>query len=57
MLYAITDEFHQYFVPGRSAEIRDVLIDSSGAFIGILLTIGIIQIKRKLKSKYRKEIC
>lgn len=29
--YAITDECHQYFVPGRSAEWTDVLIDSLGA--------------------------
>ncbi|WP_078378821.1 VanZ family protein [Sutcliffiella halmapala] len=35
ILYAITDEIHQLFVPGRSGEIRDVLIDSAGAFVGI----------------------
>ena len=37
--YAITDEFHQTFIAGRSGEIRDVLIDTTGAFIGILFTI------------------
>ena len=37
VLYAVSDEFHQYFVPGRSCEIRDVLIDSGGALIGILI--------------------
>ena len=37
ILYAISDEIHQYFVPGRSAEIRDVLIDVLGANIGILI--------------------
>jgi VanZ family protein len=31
-LYAISDEFHQLFVPGRQAEIKDVLIDFLGAF-------------------------
>lgn len=35
-IYAMSDEFHQLFVPGRSGEIRDVLIDSTGAFLGIL---------------------
>ena len=35
--YAATDEFHQYFIPGRSAELRDVLIDTSGAAIALLL--------------------
>lgn len=29
-LYAVSDEFHQSFVPGRSAAVRDVLIDSIG---------------------------
>ena len=28
--YAATDEFHQVFVPGRTASPGDVLIDSSG---------------------------
>ena len=33
--YAITDELHQAFVPGRTPKLLDVLIDSSGASIGI----------------------
>ena len=37
VIYAITDEIHQAFVPGRSCEIRDVLIDSSGAVLGIFI--------------------
>ena len=36
-LYACSDEFHQLFVSGRSSEIGDVLIDSSGGFIGSYL--------------------
>ena len=35
ILYAISDEVHQLFIPGRSGEVRDVFIDSSGAIIGI----------------------
>ena len=34
-LYACTDEFHQTFVKGRSGEIRDVGIDTLGAFFGV----------------------
>lgn len=34
-LYAASDEYHQIFVPGRSGEVRDVLIDTSGAFLGL----------------------
>ena len=35
--YSCTDEWHQTFVEGRSGEIRDVLIDSGGAFVGVLV--------------------
>ena len=36
-IYSATDEFHQLFVPGRSGEIRDILIDSAGAVLGCLM--------------------
>lgn len=35
LLYAIFDEIHQLFVPGRSGEIRDVLIDTVAAGAGV----------------------
>lgn len=35
MFYACTDEFHQLFVSGRSGQWQDVLIDTSGAFLGL----------------------
>ena len=35
--FACTDEFHQSFVAGRGPSKRDVMIDSIGAFAGILL--------------------
>lgn len=33
-LYGISDEIHQYFVPYRSADIRDVLADTAGSCLG-----------------------
>ena len=36
-IYAATDEVHQLFVPGRSGQLRDVLLDSTGAAVGILI--------------------
>lgn len=36
ILYAISDEVHQLFVPGRGGQIKDVIIDSAGAVVGIL---------------------
>ena len=38
VLYASSDEFHQTFVVGRDGNIVDVLIDSSGTLVGILLS-------------------
>ena len=35
--FAGLDEYHQSFVGGRTPAIKDVGVDSSGAFIGILL--------------------
>ena len=40
-LYAISDEVHQLFVPGRGAQISDVFIDIAGASVGILGYLGI----------------
>jgi len=36
-LYAVTDEIHQVFVPGRFGQIRDVIIDSMGVAMGIVI--------------------
>lgn len=33
LLYSISDELHQLFVPGRSGEVFDVFIDTMGGFI------------------------
>ncbi|HJA82198.1 MAG TPA: VanZ family protein [Candidatus Mediterraneibacter intestinipullorum] len=32
--YAATDEIHQLFVPGRSGQVSDVVLDSAGAMAG-----------------------
>jgi len=38
MIYSATDEFHQSFVPGRSASVFDVLLfDNLGAIISLWL--------------------
>ncbi|MHA4990373.1 VanZ family protein [Cetobacterium somerae] len=36
-LYACTDEIHQGFIPGRGPTIKDVLIDTLGGSLGIVL--------------------
>ena len=37
IVYAASDEFHQLFVDGRGACVEDVLIDTTGSAIGMLL--------------------
>lgn len=46
-LYAASDEFHQRFVPGREASVRDVLLDSCGAGCGL----AVIWAMRRLRPK------
>lgn len=48
-LYAASDEFHQLFVMGRSGQIKDVLIDTCGGMIGIVLLQCILWIKQRYK--------
>ena len=38
LVYAVSDEIHQLFVPGRSCEFTDVLIDFAGCLLGICIT-------------------
>lgn len=49
--YALSDEFHQYFVPGRDAELLDVLIDTTGVFAGIVLSFAAAWLHGRLKRK------
>ncbi|WP_188206809.1 VanZ family protein [Alkalibacillus aidingensis] len=50
ILYAISDEVHQLFIPGRSGEIRDVIIDSAGSSVGIALIMFIDRLVRRKKT-------
>ncbi|AMX00249.1 VanZ family protein [Rummeliibacillus stabekisii] len=51
-LLAVIDEFHQYFTSGRTASYQDVLLDTSGAIVLLLIWNGIsILVKRRAKKK------
>lgn len=50
IIYASSDEIHQSFVPGRSPMITDIVIDTMGVILGILLII----LGKKIIKKYRK---
>ena len=49
-LYAVGDEFHQWFVPGRTAAASDCLIDVSGAAAGQ----GLVAVWRGRRSAARR---
>lgn len=53
LIYAASDEVHQYFVPGRNCQLRDVLIDFSGAVLGIALTVLFIKLIGRLRKRYK----
>ncbi len=53
--YAGGDEFHQLFVVGRAGRIRDVLIDSAGALLGLALFLLFGRMFRKIRT--RRHIC
>ncbi|NDI33518.1 hypothetical protein EPK97_01920 [Chengkuizengella sediminis] len=36
LLYGITDEIHQSYIPGRTPEILDLRNDTVGAFLGVV---------------------
>lgn len=50
-LYAITDEIHQNFTPGRGPKFTDTLIDLIGILIGIAIFLFIKKHLKKTKNK------
>ena len=51
-VYAVTDEIHQLFVPGRSCEIRDMCIDSCGVLVGVVIGLLLCKLRyNKVKEK------
>lgn len=51
LLYGASDEFHQYFIPGRCLEFDDFIADALGAIVAIMIFFWIKKrIQKKLKS-------
>ena len=53
-VYACTDELHQLIIDGRSGQISDVLLDSCGVLIGVLLT---MLIRRNCERRRKQNSC
>jgi len=50
LLYGISDEIHQHFVPGRGFQLYDILMDGLGALVGLGLYAA-LQLKRAQKQR------
>ena len=50
-LFAASDEFHQSFVPSRTASPVDVTIDICGALIGLTICVAVVR-RKGLKGKH-----
>ncbi len=49
ILYAAADEYHQSFVPGRTEDIKDLLVDTTAAVVVLF----VVLLKDKLRPKER----
>lgn len=55
VLYAASDEFHQLFVEGRAGRVGDVLIDSAGALLGVMLWLFLAKVFRRCREHEKAE--
>jgi hypothetical protein len=54
-IYAVIDEYHQSFVPGRTPLVKDVFIDTVGAVFGVIFCFMIIASIKLILSKRKKQ--
>ena len=47
-IYSVTDEIHQAFVSGRSCELRDIIIDTLAAGVGV----GVVMLIRRWRKAF-----
>lgn len=48
--YALLDEIHQIFVPGRAFEVKDIAVDFCGFFIGMCIVVFINKLWKMIKN-------
>lgn len=54
-LWGILDEIHQYFVPGRSMQVQDMLLDSSGVLLAALVLLVLVRAYERMKGQRLEE--
>ena len=55
-VYALLDEFHQYFVPGRAAQLSDFMLDCLGAICGMAIISLLFKVidRKSYKIEFKK---
>ena len=56
ILYALSDEWHQSFVPGRSASLQDVSIDSSGVVLALVTHLIVQKLSNKKTDRGKTDV-
>ena len=54
LLYALSDEIHQYFVPGRAFQLFDIVMDMLGVILGCACALLILPIYRSVNKKTKE---
>ncbi len=52
VIYAISDELHQIFIPGRGPSIKDIVLDSAGILAAVVLCAAVIEFCKYKKYKF-----
>lgn len=53
-LYAASDEIHQIFIPGRSCQLGDIVVDTLGGVVGTICFIVLMWIIKKIINRKQK---
>lgn len=54
-LYAVTDEMHQIFIPGRACRFFDICVDAVGALAGVLFCLLLLFLLRRLSARNARQ--
>ncbi len=50
-LYGLSDEFHQSFVPGRTPELKDLIVDITAGLAAVLMIKLVLSLKKSRKQR------
>ena len=54
IIYGALDELHQYFVPGRYCDYKDMLLDAAGTLFAGVVYVGSLIVRRKIDKKIKR---